>query len=83
MQFTTTNALTGWVILLATSGNVSQTFTFTVPARSMTSTSLMSLSCAKRITSGLGGVCDLRLSPSGTSESRDLPDQQFQASQSP
>ena len=67
--FTTSTSLTGWVIVMATTGNLSQTFTFTVPAHSTASvTSLMSLSCDKRITSGLSGVCDLRLSPSSTPE---------------
>ena len=69
VQFATTNALSGWVILLATSGSLKQTFTFSVPPRSMTSTTnLVSLACAQRIASGLTGVCDLRLSPSTTSQ---------------
>ncbi len=69
VQFTTTNALSGWVILLATSGNQKQAFSFSVPARSMTSTTnLESLACSKRIASGLTGVCELRLSPSASSQ---------------
>ncbi len=68
VQFTTTNALSGWVLLLATSGNLKQTFTFSVPVHSMTSTpNLVSLACSKRISSGLTGVCDLRLSPAASS----------------
>ena len=69
VKFTTTSALDGWVILLATSGSVSQTFTFSVPAKSLTvPTNLTSLSCTKRITSGMSGVCDLRLLRSGNSQ---------------
>jgi uncharacterized protein (TIGR03437 family) len=69
VNFTTTSALAGWVILLATSGNVSQTFTFTVPAQSLPATAnLMSLTCTKPVKLGMSGVCEVRLSPSGTSE---------------
>ena len=66
--FTTTSALTGWVILLATSGNVKQTFNFSAPVQSSAAaTNLVSLSCAGRIAPGVSAVCDLRLSPSATS----------------
>jgi uncharacterized protein (TIGR03437 family) len=69
VQFTTTSALAGWVILMVTSGSVTQTFTFAVQAQSLPAmTNLVSLSCTKRIRSGISGVCELRLSPSGTSE---------------
>jgi uncharacterized protein (TIGR03437 family) len=67
--FTTTSALTGWVILLATSGNVKQTFTFSVSTQSSAAaTNLVSLSCAGHVAPGLSTVCDLRLSPSGNSQ---------------
>ena len=52
--------------LIATSGSFKQTFTFTFQGLTVTP-SVLSLSCAKRIASGLSAVCDLRLSPSGTS----------------
>ncbi len=66
VPFSTTSALTGGVILIATSGSLKQTFTFSVQGLTATA-KVLSLSCAKRLTSGLSAVCDLRLSPSGTS----------------
>ena len=70
VPFTTANSLSGWVVLLATSGSLKQTFTFSVPPRgqSNNTTSLESLACSKRVASGVTGVCELRLSPSATSQ---------------
>ena len=71
VNFTTTSALTGSMMLVATVGPTSQDyaiFTFTVQAQSLPlTTNLVSLACTKRIPPGISGVCELRLSPSGTS----------------
>ena len=65
--FSTTSALTGGVALIATSGSFKQTFTFAIQGGLGATPNLLSLSCARRIASGLSGICDLQLSPSGTS----------------
>jgi uncharacterized protein (TIGR03437 family) len=54
------------VTLTATAGSFKQTFTFSVQGLSATP-NLLSLSCARRIASGLSEICNLQLSPSGTS----------------
>ena len=67
VSFTTTSALTGAVSLMRHVGQY-QTNLHIHRSQVLTATpSVLSLSCAKRIASGSSGVCDLQLSPSGTS----------------